>query len=295
MFDYYYKRKFSVTDVLNWFFKPKLPNFFIAILVLFYIFTLIFQFISYLFVFPLRYGFDKTSEILHILHLPSSISLFFEQMWSVLTFIFIPQNFFEFIFSILIIILFGKIFTEFWYTRHFLLILFFSLFIASISFIIFGEYLQRFEENKFYLSGATPFALTLVGFIWATLPRYVFSFLYFIKLSIHFVIVIVLLVQIFLVSESALHRLTYLTCTFAGAILGVVYRWLQRLLHKQKIRISEKQFLTDHVKTKTDQEYQKIKKARQDEIDRILDKISKYGYDSLTKEEKEFLFLQRDH
>lgn len=292
MFDFHI-RKMSFSTILNWFLKPKLPNYFITILVLFYFFILIFQFISYLFVFPLRYGFNDTSEILHVLYLPSSISLFFDRMWTVLTFIFIPQSFFEFIFSILIIILFGKIFSEFWYNRHFLLVFLYSLIVASISFILIGEYMQRFEENKFYLSGAAPVALTLAGFIWAILTRYVFSFLYFIKLSIHYVIVAILLIQILMFSESAVHRLTYLTCFFAGAILGVVYRWLQRFFHQQKKRrITKKQLLTDSVKTKTDEEYQNIKKARQDEIDRILDKISKYGYDSLTKEEKEFLFLQ---
>lgn len=40
----------------------------------------------------------------------------------------------------------------------------------------------------------------------------------------------------------------------------------------------------------TDYEYNARKKARQDEIDRILDKIRKSGYDSLTKEEKKTLF-----
>ena len=40
----------------------------------------------------------------------------------------------------------------------------------------------------------------------------------------------------------------------------------------------------------TDWEYNARKKAEQDEIDRILDKIRKSGYDSLTKEEKQKLF-----
>jgi hypothetical protein len=39
-----------------------------------------------------------------------------------------------------------------------------------------------------------------------------------------------------------------------------------------------------------DMEYNARKKALQDEIDAILDKIRKSGYDSLTKEEKERLF-----
>ncbi|MFO0493894.1 MAG: rhomboid family intramembrane serine protease [Flavobacteriia bacterium] len=43
---------------------------------------------------------------------------------------------------------------------------------------------------------------------------------------------------------------------------------------------------------KTDEEYNFDKKKRQEKIDLILDKISKSGYDSLTKAEKEFLFDQ---
>ena len=42
----------------------------------------------------------------------------------------------------------------------------------------------------------------------------------------------------------------------------------------------------------TDEEYNAIKKTKQDQIDRILDKISKSGYESLTKKEKDFLFNQ---
>ena len=39
-----------------------------------------------------------------------------------------------------------------------------------------------------------------------------------------------------------------------------------------------------------DDEYSKRKVATQEEIDRILDKISSSGYSSLTKAEKELLF-----
>lgn len=47
---------------------------------------------------------------------------------------------------------------------------------------------------------------------------------------------------------------------------------------------------TDRTRQETDWEYNARKKANQDEIDRILDKIRKSGYDSLTKEEKQKLF-----
>jgi len=48
----------------------------------------------------------------------------------------------------------------------------------------------------------------------------------------------------------------------------------------------------DTSKTKTDYEYNTVKAERQKAIDHILDKVSKGGYDSLTKEEKAILFSE---
>jgi membrane associated rhomboid family serine protease len=48
-------------------------------------------------------------------------------------------------------------------------------------------------------------------------------------------------------------------------------------------------------RTKSDEDFLAEKKANQARIDAILDKISKKGYDSLTKDEKQFLFSQKDH
>ena len=48
-------------------------------------------------------------------------------------------------------------------------------------------------------------------------------------------------------------------------------------------------------RAQTDEEFNAEKKARQERIDRILDKISKVGYDQLTQEEKDFLFRNGGH
>lgn len=53
---------------------------------------------------------------------------------------------------------------------------------------------------------------------------------------------------------------------------------------------TRKKMRVTHKKTINDYEYNKQKADDQKEVDRILDKISKKGYDSLTKEEKEILF-----
>jgi hypothetical protein len=43
---------------------------------------------------------------------------------------------------------------------------------------------------------------------------------------------------------------------------------------------------------KTDEEYNLEARQKQMKIDEILDKISKSGYESLTRQEKDFLFNQ---
>ncbi len=53
-----------------------------------------------------------------------------------------------------------------------------------------------------------------------------------------------------------------------------------------KLQVTYKQMPRD------DHEYNRIKHAEQEEIDRILEKVGKSGYDSLTKNEKELLFRQ---
>lgn len=42
----------------------------------------------------------------------------------------------------------------------------------------------------------------------------------------------------------------------------------------------------------SDEQYRATKQERQARLDAILDKISKRGYDALSKEEKDFLFQQ---
>lgn len=65
--------------------------------------------------------------------------------------------------------------------------------------------------------------------------------------------------------------------------------WMQRLSdlfsRKRKMRVT-----VNHARPKTDEQFNQERKMRQERIDFILDKISKSGYESLSKEEKEFLF-----
>ncbi|RFC54760.1 rhomboid family protein [Brumimicrobium aurantiacum] len=63
---------------------------------------------------------------------------------------------------------------------------------------------------------------------------------------------------------------------------------------KPKMRATRggKSYSNQDAKQQTDEEYNLNKKRKQEQVDAILDKISKSGYDSLTKKEKQILFDQ---
>lgn len=71
-------------------------------------------------------------------------------------------------------------------------------------------------------------------------------------------------------------------------MFGRVLDWIKNIFKpKPKLKVAYKKS-----ENTDDYNYMEYKRAKQDKIDAILDKISKNGYDSLNKEEKEFLFKQ---
>lgn len=69
--------------------------------------------------------------------------------------------------------------------------------------------------------------------------------------------------------------------------------WLQEIFSRKRgPRMRVKKSKKDTRVPKSDEDYNMEAKQRQERIDQILDKISKSGYDSLTKKEKDFLFNQ---
>lgn len=77
-------------------------------------------------------------------------------------------------------------------------------------------------------------------------------------------------------------------------MMNKIQRWRDSLISSVKaiFKPSSKQIKRSNTRMKTDEEYNMEKKSKQEKIDQILDKISKSGYESLTRQEKDFLFNQ---
>ena len=98
-----------------------------------------------------------------------------------------------------------------------------------------------------------------------------------------YILLEVLLFLRFTYGDSVAH-MAHLGGVFVGFLMIMLWRFLDE---KKKKETAAKYNWNRPV---DDMSYNAHKKARQEEIDQILDKIRKSGYDSLSKDEKKRLF-----
>jgi hypothetical protein len=85
-----------------------------------------------------------------------------------------------------------------------------------------------------------------------------------------------------------------------GALWGFLYAFMLKsdfdiykiFKKKAKIRVKTVNSENYHKRPKTDEQYNAERAQEQEDVDRILEKIAKNGYSSLSDKEKEFLFRQ---
>jgi len=154
------------------------------------------------------------------------------------------------------------------------------------------------------LLGASAGVLGVVMAISCYVPRYTINLLFLGRVKLITIALVTIVIDIVSISTSdnAGGHLAHL----GGALLGYLFAvnilkgrditawfgrfcaWIVSLFKpKPKLKVAYKRPPTD------DREYNRLKNENQQEIDRILDKISKGGYDSLTRQEKETLFSQK--
>ncbi|MBQ4525461.1 MAG: rhomboid family intramembrane serine protease, partial [Bacteroidaceae bacterium] len=153
---------------------------------------------------------------------------------------------------------------------------------------------------------ASASVLAIVVATAVSMPEYRLNLLLFGQVRLKYVALVVVLTDLlFITSENGGGHIAHLGGALAGWwfargirdgkydatawinwILDTVIGWFHRSPKQKKPRMKV------HVGGKhgTDYDYNARKKAKEDEIDRILDKVRQSGYDGLTAEEKRKLF-----
>lgn len=254
--------------------------------------------------------FNRTiPQLFDLFELPASFERLIGQPWSIITYMFMHAGFMHILFNMLWLYWFGSLFLYFFSAKHlrglYILGGIFGGLLYMIAYNVFPYFSQVIESTT--LVGASASVLAIVAATAYREPNYRVQLFLFGTVRLKYLALIVIGSDLlFITSENAGGHLAHL----GGALGGVLFAycltkgidltsWINKLLdgiltlfsgkswkRKPKMKVEYK----NSYNRKQDYNYNAQKKAQSDEVDRILEKLKKSGYDSLTTEEKKNLF-----
>jgi len=267
---------------------------------LIYINVGVFLLFSILGVFSFMFQFNL-SPILDQLYLPAENSKLLSQPWAFITYMFLHNGFLHLLFNMLWLHFAGKIFLQHLSPKQLLSTYILGGISGGLIFIIAYNYIPAlaiYTQNAQAL-GASAAVLAIMVAIATYTPNYSvrFPFIGIVKLK-HIAIFSVLLDLLSIPKGNAGGHIAHL----GGALFGYLYikqlqkgndfsigftKWINNISNLFK---SKSKLKTVHKRKKTDTQFNTEKSAQQIAVDIVLEKISKSGYESLSKEEKSTLF-----
>jgi len=246
------------------------------------------------------YLFDITSEfpdginiLAYYLAMPADLNQIMLRPWTVFTSMFVHVGFFHFLFNMIMLYFSGLIFTSFLKPNKLL----FSYIFGGISGAVF--YAAAYNifpvfEPLIPLSlamGASAAVMSVLFSAVAYTPDFSIRLFLLGTIKLKYLAMVFVLIDLFSITGgNAGGHIAHL----GGAVFGIAFGFFLRQKFSFRIknpyRRPKKAKMKVNRKPETDEEYLERKAEKNGHIDKILDKISKGGYESLSKEEKDFLF-----
>ena len=239
------------------------------------------------------------------LELPTWLPQFIKQPWSLVTYMFLHAGILHLLFNMLWLYSFGQLFLMFFSARHFRGLYFLGGICGGLLYMLAYNVFPYFEPYLYdsYLLGASASVLAIVIATAIREPEFRVSLLFFGQVRLKYLALIMIITDLlFVTSNNAGGHIAHL----GGALAGLwfahslskgtdITSWLNRTIDwivslfsfKPKKPKMKATYGGSH---QADYDYNARKKAQNEEVDRILDKLKKSGYENLTSEEKKTLF-----
>lgn len=291
-------------EEIKYFFKERsLLSRLILINILVFIFVNILNLFLWLFQAASSQSMMGISFALYWFAVPADLNELVLKPWTLFSYMFLQENFFHLLFNMVMLYFGGRIFTEYLNNRKLLSIYIWGGLFGGLLYIISYNIFPVFHEAVSYsvALGSSASVLAIMIAIATYVPEYYITLIFIGRvrlkhLALFFVIIDLLSIQ----GGNAGGHIAHI----GGALWGFVYIWMIKNGNAMKwFSFKMPKFFTykkprksytnkDYVNKRSvsDDEYNRERAKKQKEIDLILDKISKSGYDSLTKKEKELLF-----
>ena len=227
-------------------------------------------------------GIFSQSQLNQWLCVPQQLSLFLERPWTLLSYAFYHVSIEHLFWNMFFLFFSGHVFFRLFKAKTFISVYFFSLIGGGIAFLLWG-YISPEIANNNALLGASAAVIGLLFFVVTIFPSYkiyVFSF----RIQLLYFLLALILFDCIDISNNLGGKIAHFGGILSGILVGFTYKFLIPT-KKRANTISTPPIIeaqTSHIS-----ENQRIK---QHQIQKLFNKISTSGYDSLTEEEKKYLF-----
>ena len=227
------------------------------------------------------------------LMLPASLGTFILQPWSLITYFFLHMSFMHILWNMLFLYWFGKIINDNIGNNALISLYVLGGIIGGLFYMAIYNIVPYYGErvSDSLMLGASAGVFSVVVGSATLMPNYTFYLLLIGPVRIKYIALFYVLLSFFDVAgTNAGGEIAHL----GGAFIGYIY--IRRLQNGVNIGEGIINFINFFSEKKENKENKKenIQKetdeTTQDEVDKILDKISESGYSSLTSKEKERLF-----
>jgi membrane associated rhomboid family serine protease len=244
-----------------------------------------------------------SEKTLSLLAIPASLKALLVKPWTIITYMFTHKDIWHILFNMLWLYWFGRIFLEYLDQKKLVAVYLLGGISGAIIYVLSFNIFPGFKDQvtSSVAIGASASVIAIVIAIASYVPNYTVNLFLFGRIRIiYLALTIFVLTSIMDFSVNSGGKLAHI----GGAIFGYLYilnikkgrdigKGINKIIDSFTTLFKPKKKLkVTYRKPASDYDYNKERAEHQAKINIILDKISKGGYDSLTKEEKETLFRE---
>ncbi len=247
---------------------------------------------------------DLFETILDYIAMPANPGVLLTRPWTIFSYFFTHREFFHIIFNMLNLYWFGMIIREYLGDKKLVSLYLLGGLAGGVFFVLFYNLIPYYQPRAIFATmiGASASTLAVTVAAATLLPNYTFNLLFIGPVKIKYIAAFFVLLSISgAIGDNAGGNLAHL----GGALIGFIFvKQLQRGTDLGRPIHSIANFFGNLFKPRTPLKVTYKNQSRtttafsssvsgepsQNEIDVILDKISRSGYESLSKDEKQKLF-----
>ncbi|MEM7162153.1 MAG: rhomboid family intramembrane serine protease [Bacteroidota bacterium] len=232
---------------------------------------------------------------------PSEFNVLIKRFWTPITYAFFHDGFNHIIFNMLLLYIGGRVYTQLLNDKKFINTYFLGAIFGWLINALFANALAYADPTNIIGASAAISAIVVASAVYS--PHYVINLVLLGRIKWAYVAaVLVILSFMSLQGENRFGQLSHIGGAAWGALYALQLKkgrnigsWFDKLLERLGSLFKPKSKLrVEYVKRQTpprdDYDFNARKKKDEEEVNAILDKISKSGHNSLTKKERDILY-----